>query len=156
MKIKAEISVHVCYSAVIKAQLIWLYLGPYCTDCHSDPLCDLERGWRKGRRQVLRGWTHALSHTHKCTVCPSHYFLTLSISHVHISGGAQNTHCAVRGGTHAACSSITQLHRLTCILSLGHSCHVGTGLHFQVTAHTNVWTNIFLRITNDARHMQAT
>lgn len=32
-------------SAGIKAQLIQLYPVPYCTDCHTDPLCGLQKRW---------------------------------------------------------------------------------------------------------------
>lgn len=60
-------------SAGIKAQLIWLYLVHYCTDCHTDPLCDLQRGWRRGKRHVL--------HTHARAICIITFSLVLIFVH---------------------------------------------------------------------------
>ena len=85
-------------SAGIKAQLIRLYLVHYCTDCHTDPLCDLQRGWRRGKRQVLQA-NNSPSHTQArslyhdfltCThLCPQTHKL-----HKHVK---TETHCCTRG-----------------------------------------------------------
>lgn len=68
-----------------KAPLIRLYLVPYCTDCHTDPLCDLEE---EGDKLQARTCTHTqMQSVHVITSSHSLF----SLVHLSFHTGSQNT-----------------------------------------------------------------
>lgn len=97
---------NLCLSAGVEAQPIPLCLAPYCTDCHADPLCDLQRGWMR-IQSVHPITSHCVLsvHTQKTQACQSCMRLV---------GGAQS-------------------HRDICTVCRGHSLQMGIGIDFLLT-----------------------
>lgn len=87
-----------------EVQLIRLYLVPCCTDYHARFSLWSTKEMKK-RKETSLANQHTLAYKHTFVTFPSHYFLTLSVSLVHMCphthGKQAETHCCVRGHTHS-------------------------------------------------------